>query len=259
MKSKTVLTPYFLNTFLPGLEALKEWDWILNREPLSESAVLDQMMILHSSLAGAVEEICVAGEIPVSIAGDCCAAIGMLAGLRRAVINPLLIWFDAHGDFNTWETSPSGFLGGMPLAMLVGKGEQTLLESLDLDPMEEERVILTDGRDLDPGESELVSRSAVTHLKDPLELLDYSFSDQPLWIHFDTDILDPEDVPAQNYPATGGIRKDELKEVFKYLAKTGLIGAVSLSSWAPNLPGAEQSRDVSLELLEILVELIIST
>jgi len=121
MNTKTVLTPYFLDKLLPGLEELKDWDWILNREPLPESTVVERMSVLHGSLANAVEEICVAGEIPVSIAGDCCTAIPMLAGLRRAVLNPLLIWFDAHGDFNTMETSPSGFLGGMPLAS-VGPG-----------------------------------------------------------------------------------------------------------------------------------------
>lgn len=252
MKTKTVLTPYFLDKLLPGLEGLKEWDWILNREPLPETTVMERMSILHESLANAVVEICIAGDIPVSIAGDCCAAIAMLAGLRRAVLNPLLIWFDAHGDFNTMETSPSGFLGGMPLAMLVGRGEQTFLEALDLDPIEEERVILTDGRDLDSGESELLSRSTVTHLQNTIELMDYSFSDQPLWIHFDTDILDPEDVPAQNYPAPGGIRVDDLRKVFQYLANTGLICGISLSSWAPDLPEAEQSMDVCMALLEVL-------
>ena len=252
MKTKTVLTPYFLDKHLPGLEELKDWDWVLNRETLPESTVMDRMSVLHASLADAVEEICLAGELPVSIAGDCCTAIPMLAGLRRAVLNPLLIWFDAHGDFNTMESSPSGFLGGMPLAMLVGKGEQTLLEALDLDPIEEERVILTDGRDLDPGESILVSRSAVTHLQKTQELMDYSFSDQPLWIHFDTDILNLEDVPAQNYPAPDGIRMDELSEVFQFLANTGLICGISLSSWAPDLPGAEKSKLNSLKLLEVL-------
>lgn len=113
-------------------------------------------------------------------------------------------------------------------------------------------MILTDGRDLDLGESELVSRSAVTHLQNTLKLMEYSFSDQPLWVHFDTDILDPEDVPAQNYPASGGIRENELKEVFQYLANTGLICGISLSSWAPDLPGAEQSMDVCLALLDVL-------
>jgi len=252
MKTKTVLTPYFLDNLVPGLEELKEWDWILNREILPEATVMERMSVLHENLAATVEEICVAEEIPVSIAGDCCTAIAMLAGLRRAVLNPLLIWFDAHGDFNTWETSPSGFLGGMPLAMLVGRGEQTFLEKLDLDPIEEERIILTDGRDLDAEESDLVARSSVTHLQNTLELMDYSFSDHPLWIHFDTDILDPEDVPAQNYPAPGGIRMDELKEVFQYLASTELICGISLSSWAPDLPGAEKSKVTCLELLEVL-------
>jgi len=252
MKTSTILTPFFLNSPLPGLESLKEWDWIVNRPPLPEAGQMEQMAIIHQSLALSVEKACIEENLPVSIAGDCCTVVGMLAGLVRAGLDPLLIWFDAHGDFNTLETSPSGFLGGMPLAMLVGKGDQTLLESLDLDPIAEEKVILTDARDLDPEEKILVSRSLVTHLQDPAELLDYTFSGHPLWVHFDTDVLDPEDVPAQNYPAPGGIRKEKLKEVFKYLAGTEQIKAVSLSSWAPGLPGAEQSRDVSLELLNVL-------
>ena len=252
MKTKTILTPYFLDALLPGLEELKEWDWILNREKLPESTTIEKLSIIHKALAAAVEEISGGGDLPISIAGDCCTALAVLAGLRRTGKNPVLIWFDAHGDFNTWETSPSGFLRGMPLAILVGKGEQSLLEALDLEPIEEGRVILTDGRDLDPGEKELVDRSSITHLRDPRDLLEYSFSEHSMWIHFDTDILDPEDVPAQNYPAPGGIRKDALQEIFQYLAGTGNICAISLSSWAPDLPGAEISKTVSLELLEVL-------
>jgi arginase len=252
MKTKTIITPYFLDVLLPGLESLKKWDWVIIKEKLPESTVMDRMSVLHASLADAVEEIAVEGDLPISIAGDCCSAIAVLTGIRRAGINPLLIWFDAHGDFNTQASSPSGFLGGMPLAMLVGKGDQSLLEAIDLEPIEEERVILTDGRDLDPEEQVLITRSSITHLRNTTELLDYSFSDHPLWIHFDTDILDPADVPAQNYPAPGGIHKQELKEVFQYLADTGLICGISLSSWAPDLPGADQSREVSLELLSVL-------
>ena len=252
MKTKVILTPYFLDAHLPGLEVLKKWDWIINREPLPESPVMTRMSILHAALAGAVEKISLAGDLPVSIAGDCCTTIAMLAGLRRSGINPLLIWFDAHGDFNTRETSPSGFLGGMPLAMLVGRGEQTLLEALDVGSLSEERIILTDGRDLDPGEKELVEKSLVTHLKDPREIMDISMPDQPLWIHFDTDILDPVEVPAQNYPAPGGIHQKELWNIFQYLVDTENIAAVSLSSWAPDLPGAEKSKEICLELLEVL-------
>jgi arginase len=71
----------------------------------------------------------------VSIAGDCVATMGVLAGLHDAGITPTLIWFDAHGDFNTWETTPSGFLGGMPLAMIVGRGEQTMPHGWAGDPL----------------------------------------------------------------------------------------------------------------------------
>jgi len=182
----------------------------------------------------------------------CCTALGIYAGLVRSGINPTLIWFDAHGDFNTWETSPSGFLGGMPLAMLAGLGEQTILEILEIKPLAQQQIILTDARDLDPEERELVVGSDLTHLGDPAELMKIPYPDRPIWVHFDTDIVDPADVPAQNYPAPGGLSKDQLAEVFQFLADTGLIRAVSLSSWAPDLPGAEQSRDVSLKLLEIL-------
>lgn len=62
-------------------------------------------------------------------------------GLQRAGIDPNLIWFDAHGDFNTWETTSSGFPGGMPLAMIVGKGEQTMPEAVGLRDLPEGQVI----------------------------------------------------------------------------------------------------------------------
>jgi len=165
-----------------------------------------------------------------------------------------LIWFDAHGDFNTWETTPSGFLGGMPLAMLAGLGEQTLLESLEVSAMNHERIILTDGRDLDPGEKELVADSGITHLMNPLELLDYPLGEGPIWVHFDTDVLNPEDSPAQNYLAPGGPDADEMNQVFQYLGDSGLIQMVSLSSWAPDLPGADKSAEVSMELLGVLLK-----
>ncbi|NIS82127.1 MAG: hypothetical protein GTO14_18395 [Anaerolineales bacterium] len=90
------------------------------------------MSILHESLAARVAESVRDGSLTLSIAGDCCTTIGVLAGLQRADVSPLLVWFDAHGDFNTWDTTPSGFLGGMPLAMLAGIGDQTMPEAVGL-------------------------------------------------------------------------------------------------------------------------------
>ncbi len=253
MKRRTILTPYFLDQALPGLETLAEADWIINQRQLPQADLLTRISGLHTALAVQVEEAVREGQLPVSLAGDCCTAIGVLAGLKRAELDPLLIWFDAHGDFNTWETSPSGFLGGMPLAMLAGLGDVTLLENLEMEAIPQEQIILSDGRDLDPGEKELVANASITHLREPLDLMDYPLGDQSIWIHFDTDIVNPEESPAQNYPALGGPGAEDLERVFRHLAATGLIKAVSLSSWAPGLPGEEMSKAVSMGLLEILV------
>jgi len=253
MKNQFVLTPYFLDRPLSGLEALLQTGWQINQAVPAGTTLVRRIAGMHAGLASLVEEAVKAGCRPVSIAGDCCAAMGMLAGLVRSGIDPHLIWFDAHGDFNTWETTPSGFLGGMPLAMLAGLGEQTILDLLEIEPLPQEQITLTDARDLDPGEKELVASSRITHLKDPQALLEKPLPDRPLWIHFDTDVVDPAYVPAQNYPAPGGISPQELGRVFSHLAGTGKIAAVSLSSWAPDLPGAEESRDVCLGLLEMLI------
>ena len=255
MKARTILTPYFLDHPRPGLEALLEPGWIMIREHLSGTTQIDRVGVLHKTLAVEVERTLTGGELPVSIAGDCPTALGVWAGLDRAGLEPTLVWLDAHGDFNTWETTPSGFLGGMPLAMLVGLGEQTLLDFLEVRPLPQERVILSDARDLDPGERELVESSGITHLIDPLDLIEYPYPDRPLWVHFDTDIVDPSQVPAQNYPAPGGPGREQMARVFQALRETGLLRAVSLSSWNPELPGADASRQVSLGLLDILLGL----
>lgn len=252
MSNKFILTPYFLDEPLAALAALESHGWTLNTPDLSGATLVERLGGIHRELAGRVQEALSQGSRPVSIAGDCCTALGVYAGLQRSGIDPQLIWFDAHGDFNTWETSPSGFLGGMPLAMLAGLGEQTILETLEIDPLPQEQIILTDARDLDPGERELVESSSLTHLGNPLSLLAWDLPDRPVWVHFDTDVVDPAYVSAQNYPASGGLSPEELGRVFQHLVDSGRIIAVSLSSWAPNLPGAEQSRDISLELLEIL-------
>jgi arginase len=210
------------------------------------------MSVLHKEIAKHVTEAVADGAVPVSIAGDCCTAIGVMAGLQRADIDPLFIWFDAHGDFNTWETTPSGFLGGMPLAMIAGLGEQTMPNAVRLQPVEHEDIILTDGRDLDPGEKELVSGSGILHMRDPMDLLEYDFPDRPIYVHFDTDILNPLDAPAMNYLAEGGPKAEELGRVFKHIAQTGLVKAISVSSWNPELDEDGRSKETVMDLLEEL-------
>lgn len=252
MADRYLLTPFFLGQPVPAFEDLVGAGWIVNRPQLPPGQTLGRMAAVHRSLARLVSETVARGERPVSIAGDCCATLPVVAGLRRAGPPPVLVWLDAHGDFNTWATTPSGFLGGMPLAMLVGRGEQKLMQALELPAFPEPRVILSDARDLDPGERALLEKSEVVHLGDPRALVSHPLPGGPLYVHLDADIVDPEDAPAMSYPAAGGIRAAELADLLRRLAARREIAAVSLSAWNPDLPGAERTREVCMDLLAAL-------
>jgi len=211
------------------------------------------MSAIHRPLADFVHQAIDKGNRPISIAGDCCSTIGMLAGLRRAGLDPILVWFDAHGDFNTWQTTPSGFLGGMPLAMLVGTGEQTMLTALELEPLPEDRVVLADARDLDPGEKQLIEAANIIHLTDVGDLLELILPNAPLYIHLDTDIVNPAEAPAMNYLAAGGPSVKELQVVMKNLNRREKIAAVSVSTWNPKMDEDGRSRNVCMGLLNTLI------
>jgi arginase family enzyme len=113
-------------------------------------------------------------------------------------------------------------------------------------------VILSDARDLDPQEEALVKDSRIVHLRDPRALLDYPLEKEALWVHFDCDVVNPVHSPAQHFPASGGPSTNVLKDIFEMLGKKGHIQAVSMSSWAPDLPGSDQSQQVTLDLLRTL-------
>jgi arginase len=141
----------------------------------------------------------------------------------------------------------------MPLAMLVGRGEQTMLKALELLPLAEDRVILTDARDLDPVESQLIEAANINHLSDVKSLLDLTLPDAPLYVHIDTDIVNPADASAMNYLATGGPSAKELQTVMKHLRRTEKIAAVSMSTWNPKMDEDGQSRKVCMGLLDSLI------
>ncbi len=249
-----ILTPFFIGDPEPGLNTVGG-DWQPNTPPLPATATPQQRMtILYRALAARVEDAVRRGKTPVSLCGDCLSSIGVLAGLQHAGIHPTLLWFDAHGDFHTWETTGSGFLGGMPLAMLVGRGEQTIVAGVGLSPIPASRAILTDGRDLDPGEREAVAESAVTHLPHPETLLTMPLPSGALYIHFDVDIINPADAPAMRYPAAGGPTAAILRRIFRRLHADGHIAAISVSAWDTTQNDGGKSQTVALELLNILIE-----
>lgn len=206
------------------------------------------MSVLYESLAAAIA----ADEPTLVYAGDCLAVIGVLAGLERRGIDATLYWFDAHGDFHTWETTTSRFLGGMPLAMLTGRGEQTIVDHVGLTPLSDERVVLVGARDLDAGEDQAVERSGMRVMTVP-EVARAEPPAGPIYVHVDVDVVDPQELPAVNYPSPSGPSVGEVRAAVRRLASTGSVVAASVSSWNPDLPGADTAAGATRLIMDIFL------
>ncbi|NNJ46668.1 MAG: arginase family protein [Acidimicrobiia bacterium] len=233
--------PYFMGEPLEGFEVPEPFVEV-NPE-LPDGTAQQRMARIYDELAARVAE----SESPVVYAGDCVATIGVLAGLQRKGVDPTLVFFDAHGDFNTWETTPSGFLGGMPVAMVTGRGEQTIVEGAGLRPLTDERIIHVGARDLDPGEDTALAGSGLTVVSVD-ELAHTDLPAGPLYVHVDVDVVDPDELPAVNYPAPGGPSVKTTRMALIHLVATGQVVAFSVSAWNPALPGADRAAAATLQL-----------
>ncbi|MGF1502449.1 MAG: arginase family protein [Paracoccaceae bacterium] len=228
MADRWIVTPQFFESPEPTLAAVAPASAQINRVEMAHRSP-PELAILHGGIAAFVEEAVRDGNRPVSLAGDCCAAVPVTAGLQRAGLTPSLVWIDAHGDFNTPETSPSQFLGGMPLAMLVGRGPQWMLEGVGCRPIDEAEVMLVDARDLDPLEAAAVAESRLTHVGLG-EIADFAF-DGAVHLHLDLDVIDAADCPAFRYPVAGGPALDDVVMALGAFAARAPIVAVSISGW----------------------------
>jgi arginase len=232
-----LLTPYALDAPLPALARLARPGWnVSSGVPSPNGDAEDQltrMAAIHGPLVADVAKAVELGERPICIVGDCCQPIAVLAGLQRAGLAPMVVWLDAHGDFNTHETTISGYVAGMSIAMITGRGNQTLVEAAGLKPLSDTDIILADARDLDVKERELLEQSKVTHLTDINEVVErVAASDRPFYVHFDVDVIDSNEAPAQQYPVPGGPGIETLRNAAARLHQTGRLAAASMNPWA---------------------------
>lgn len=201
---------------------------------------LRRMGRIYAGMADHVQQIVDAGQVPVSIAGDCMSTLGMLGGLQRGGCPPdRILWLDAHGDFHTWETTQTQYLGGMPLAILVGRGDRrrqsrdtigAMLATIGVTPFPEQQVILSDARDLDPGELEAVRSSGITCCS-IAQIGEHLRAGERLYLHFDSDVMDAEaDIPALKYHVKSGPSYDDMAALFRSLRGQNIV-AVSVSAW----------------------------
>jgi arginase len=212
-------------------------------------AAPDPVIAVNRALAQTITDH--AERIPLIFAADCTSALGAVKGLEDR--RPAVLWYDAHGDFNTWETTPSGFLGGMPLAMLTGRGAMNLMEGIGLNPIADEDIIITDARDLDPEEGEMLRASRLTHLPRIDDLLTASLPDKPLYVHFDTDVLDPAEMPGMNYPAPGGPTAETAAAILRRVARDGRIAGALFTLWDNSHPNTGSALETTLQLVRAFI------
>lgn len=225
-----------------------------------------RLTLLNAELSRRVERAARAGRIPVILSGDCNSAVGILGGLRNAGAEPpTTIWFDAHGDVNTPETSTSQFIDGMALAIALGRCHDPMRVAAGLEPPQPvARTMLAGVRDLDPGEREWLASSGMPAVgADAMRSGGDASMDAALerlraasasaYVHLDLDVLDPSVAPGTGYRVAGGPDERQLADVLARIRRRFRIAAVAITNLDPARDEEDRTVRVALRLLRALV------
>lgn len=216
----------------------------------------------NALVAEAVASGVAAGARPLLLGGTCNHLIGMLSGLQRGY-GPTsrigLVWFDAHGDFNTPRTTRSGMLGGMPVAVAAGlcHGQWRALAGQAV-PLPTDRIVMVDVRNLDPEEATLVAATDVTvagfgadggsgEIAAAVAALGERVD--RLYLHVDADVLDASEQPNHPTAEPNGPSLAATKAAIERVMATGLVRAFGVVSVDPTGPDGPTSLRSGMAML----------
>jgi arginase len=234
----------------------------------SESNLKNLKSVAEASevLANAVDEVITNGSFPLVLGGDHSIAIGTLAGVSKHYKNLGVIWYDAHGDLNTADTSPSGNIHGMPLAASMGLGHPTLTQIAGYSPkVKPENIIIIGARSLDDGEKELIREKGIKvytmHEIDRLgmtqvmeETIAYlKENTDGVHLSLDLDGLDPHDAPGVGTPVIGGISYRESHLAMEMLAEANIVTSAEFVEVNPILDEKNKTATVAVALMGSLL------
>lgn len=208
-----------------------------------------------------------AASTPLVIGGDHSIAMGTVAGVTRHFKKRDqeigLIWFDAHGDMNLPQTSPSGNIHGMPLAHLLGRGDPELAGIAGFSPaLNPEKVALIGIRDIDDGEREIIRESGIQTFTmrdiDELGMTEVcrraieTVTNETVGFHisFDVDGCDPTVMPGSGTLVPGGVSYREAHQLLETCADTGLMTSMEVVELNPFLDQANVSAERAVTLIQ---------
>ncbi len=228
-----ILVPYHLDEPQPDHDWPLPAETVITAAPDASNERWSFLGTLYDGLRDTVADRVSAGTVPLVLSGDCVASLGTVAGLQRAGVDPAIVWFDAHGDVQTLETTTSGYLGGLPLRILVGYRPELISERLGLRPVPEERVVLVDARDLDPPEVEYLSGAGITQATVAAASI-MELPSGPIYLHLDLDVVSPGVLPGLLFPAPGGPDLPEVFQAVRAVIDTGRVAAIGVAcTWHP--------------------------
>ncbi|MFA9556637.1 arginase [Evansella sp. AB-rgal1] len=223
---------------------------------------LEEVVKANQLLADKVSIVINEGHFPLVLGGDHSIAIGSLAGVANKYTNLGVIWYDAHGDLNTGESSPSGNIHGMPLAVSLGIGHPSLTKIGGYAPkIKPENIVLIGARSLDEGEKELIREMGIKvytmHEIDRLGMTNVmeeaiahvSKNTDGIHLSLDLDALDPHDAPGVGTPVIGGTTYRETHLAMEMLAERKIITSAEFVEVNPILDMKNQTAEAAVGLV----------
>jgi arginase len=253
-----------------GVVRLAEAHPVLPRESVDRTGSLvnelDALVEISRALAGRIREAVEGAGFPLVLGANCYTCLGVLAGLNNPGVG--VIWFDAHGDFNTPSTSPSGYLDGMPLAIAAGLCYPEVLVQIGGVPISEARIVHVGARALDPGELDLLQNSPVSVAameairREGLEgalapaLNALRRQTREVYLHLDFDVIDPQEAPGVLFPEPGGLSLAEVEEAVRLVKERFEVRAASLIGYHPAVDHHDRTFRLGLRLVDVIGGLI---
>ncbi|OXS74699.1 arginase [Domibacillus enclensis] len=227
---------------------------------------LSSVVTASELLAQKTDETIADDSFPLVLGGDHSIALGTLAGVAKKQKNLGVIWYDAHGDLNTADTSPSGNIHGMPLAASLGFGDPALTNIGGFSPkIKPENVVIIGARDLDDGERKLIKETGIkvftmheidrlgmtTVMKETIEYL----RERTEYVHLSLDLdgLDPTEAPGVGTPVAGGLSYRESHLAMEMLEESGIITSAEFVEVNPILDEKNKTGAAAVALIASLL------
>src|SRR5947209_656048 len=223
---------------------------------------LEPIVQVCNELATIVTNSLQENEFPLVVGGDHSIALGSISGVARLHKNIGVLWIDAHGDFNTDETSPSGNIHGMILAALAGIGNKDLTDICGWSPkIHAESIVIVGARDLDPSERERLHANAI-HVFTMSDIDQRSISEvmrealaiagshkNGIHLSLDMDALDPKEAPGVGTPVRGGLTYREAHLAMEMIASMGNLVSMDVVEVNPILDRENATASLAVELV----------